>query len=127
MATNDKFAKKSNWQAAQEIEWTQFSPEIQSAVMKTLLYSFIGPQILEDEKKFIDEQLAVLLKDSKETVAGEPGWQSYAPATPDGWLPIVGIDDLRITLRDGTVIDLTGSDGIKSGTAAILGFSKSRR
>ena len=64
---------------------------------------------------------------SKETVAGEPGWQSYAPATPDGWLPVVGTDGLRITLKDGTIIDLMGSEGIKSGTAVILGFSKSRR
>jgi len=64
---------------------------------------------------------------SKETVFGEPGWQSFAPSTRDGWLPIVGFDGLRITLKDGTVIDLTGSEGIKSGMAEILGFARSRR
>jgi hypothetical protein len=62
---------------------------------------------------------------SRETVRGQPGWQSYAATTRDGWCPVVGYDGLQIKLKDGTVLDLTGTEGLKSGIAVILGFSKS--
>jgi hypothetical protein len=60
-------------------------------------------------------------------VAGSIGWQSYAPPTRDGWLPVIGFDGLQIKLVDGSVIDMTSSGGIKKGTALIRGFKKSRR
>jgi len=61
---------------------------------------------------------------SRDTVRGQPGWQSYAATTRDGWWPVVGYDGLQIELKDGTVLDLTGTQGLKSGIAVILGFSK---
>lgn len=64
---------------------------------------------------------------SRETVVGWPGWQSYAPPTRDGWLPVIGFDGLQIKLVDGSVIDMTSSEGIKKGIALIRGFKKSRR
>jgi len=63
---------------------------------------------------------------SRDTVWGQPGWLSFAATTRDGWRPVVGYDGLHIKLKDGTVLNLTGTEGLKSGIAAILGFSKSR-
>jgi hypothetical protein len=86
--------------------------------------------VYTDDEKFrtidglkVGDSIAV----SRDTVVGEPGWQSYAPATGNGWLPVVGFDGLQIKLMDGSVIDLTSSEGIKKGTALIRGFSKTRR
>jgi hypothetical protein len=62
---------------------------------------------------------------SLDTVRGQARWQSYAATTRDGWSPVVGFDGLQIKLKDGTVLDLTGTEGLKSGIAVILGFSKS--
>jgi len=61
---------------------------------------------------------------SRDTVGGEPGWLSLAATTSDGWRPVVGYDGLRIKLRDGTVVDLTGAEGLKNGIAVILGFCR---
>ena len=62
-----------------------------------------------------------------ETVRALPGWQIFAPTTPDGWRPIVGYDLPQIKLKDGTLLDLRGNDSSgKTGMAVILGFSKGR-
>ena len=61
---------------------------------------------------------------SRETVRALPGWLAFAATTRDGWRPVVGYDGLQIKLKNGTVLDLTGSGATQSGISVILGFSK---
>jgi hypothetical protein len=42
-----------------------------------------------------------LIPVTPETVRALPGWQIFAPTTPDGWRPIVGYDLPQIKQRTG--------------------------
>ena len=55
------------------------------------------------------------------------GWEVHAPATRDGWRPVLGYDLADLKLNDGTVLDLSmKGQSAASGMATILGFSKGR-
>lgn len=62
---------------------------------------------------------------SSKALRAFPGWEIHAPRTPDGWSPIIGYDGLRITLEDGSVLDLTvHKENTAPVRAVIIGFSK---